>query len=223
MPRRAWLWLWFVLSATHAVATAQGFSEVGGDTPPAARRDAGEVVLHIRAYADGEVAPNALIRAHDVANGILEAAGLFAEWRLCDLSETCPPERGDSSEVVVILSSRPRPDGRLDCGRAARGAHISEGTVIVSVPCVRDVVRQLARPSRNRSHPVLASARHEDLVGAAVAHEIGHVLGMGHTPTGLMRAQLGADEVIALGLGRLGFGEPEAALLRARATLARRE
>jgi hypothetical protein len=47
-------------------------------------------------------------------------------------------------------------------------------------------------------------------VGAVVAHEIGHVLGVADAPTGLMRAHLRAEEVIAPGLGRVGFSETEA-------------
>ncbi|AMY09148.1 hypothetical protein LuPra_02361 [Luteitalea pratensis] len=223
MPRRCWGWIWLAVLAIHGGVTSPGVVAEGRDQLPAPSQGASDMLLQIRAYADGRVAPGTLTRAHDVARGILDSAGLGTEWRLCVTPEACPPAEGHVSEVVVILSSHARPDGHVDCGRAARGESDSEGTVLVSVPCVRDVVMRLARPSRNRAHPLLAAARHEDLVGAVIAHELGHVLGMGHAPTGLMRAQLGADELIALGSGLLGFSESEGAILRTHATLARRE
>ena len=224
MPRCGWVWwIWLVALALHSGVATRGVVAEVRDQLPTAPQGAIGTRLRILAYADARVDPETLHRANEVAGGIMNSAGLATEWRLCGTPEACPPSDRHVSDVVVILSSWERPDGRVDCGRTARGASDFAGTVVVSVPCVRHAVMQLARPGRNRANPLLAAARHEDLVGAVIAHELGHVLGMGHAPTGLMRATLGADELIALGLRQLGFSMSEGVMLRAHATLARRE
>jgi hypothetical protein len=46
-----------------------------------------------------------------------------------------------------------------------------------------------------------------------VTHEIGHVLGLPHTSSGLMRDRLEAGEIRALRQGRLAFSDGEAAVM----------
>jgi predicted Zn-dependent protease len=59
-----------------------------------------------------------------------------------------------------------------------------------------------------------AVARHDDIVGAVIAHEIGHLLGLPHAPAGLMRASLEAGEILALRRGTLAFSDSESAAMR---------
>jgi hypothetical protein len=92
--------------------------------------------------------------------------------------------------------------------------------VIVSVPCVAGVAFRLTRRAGTGTHPLLAMPRHDDLLGAIVAHEIGHLLGIRHAPAGLMRARLEAGDVIALRRGKLRFSPAEASRMRIAALLA---
>ena len=64
----------------------------------------------------------------------------------------------------------------------------------------------------------LASGRY-DLIGTA-AHEIGHLLGIRHAPTGLMRASLEAGDIVAFRRGKLRFSPAEARGMRIAAQLA---
>ena len=73
------------------------------------------------------------------------------------------------------------------------------------------------------THPLLAMPRHDDLIGAVVAHEIGHLLGIRHAPAGLMRASLETDDMIALRRGKLRFIPAEAGRMRIAALLAGEE
>ncbi len=76
----------------------------------------------------------------------------------------------------------------------------------------------LSRRRENQANPVLASLVADDLVGAVVAHEIGHLLGLKHAPTGIMRAVFGSAEIVAFRTGTLGFSRQEAAFMRASAS-----
>ncbi len=189
---------------------------------PAVEEDRDRVALRVRFYADGRVDHAIPGRALETAKNMLDAAGLVTAWRLCTTADACQLEESSVPEVVVILSSRSRPAGREDCGVATRGAHAASGTVLVFVPCVAEVAHRIARRLTGRSHPLLAEGRHDDLAGAVVAHEIGHLLGMRHAPTGLMRARFEADDIVTLRLGRFGFSQEEVAVMRARGFAASR-
>jgi len=49
------------------------------------------------------------------------------------------------------------------------------------------------------------------VLAAALAHEIGYLLGVGHTPTGVMCPQFGRRHIIEADSGGLLFSAPQAA------------
>jgi hypothetical protein len=196
---------------------------VGGSTPVTHETDRDLVALRVRAYADKQVNEATVRPALKVAEHLLASSGLVVAWRVCDVAQSCPVEVTPVPEIVVILSSRDRQNGRENCGVAAHGARASAGTVMVSVPCVAGVAFRLTRRAETGTNPLLAMPRHEDLVGAIVAHEIGHLLGLRHAVAGLMRANLEATDIVALRRGKLRFSPAEAGRMRIAALLAGEE
>ena len=172
------------------------------------------VALRVRVYADRQVDRGTIGPALEAAGDLLASAGIVVSWRVCETPQACPDTDGPASETVVIFSSRPRRNDSENCGLAAHGAPGTAGTVIVSVPCVATFAFRLTRGLETRTTPLLAVLRHDDLAGAIVAHEIGHLLGIRHAPTGVMRATLEAGDVIRLRSRRLRFSPAEAGRMR---------
>jgi hypothetical protein len=196
---------------------------MAGSTPVTNEAAPDLVALRVRAYADKHVDEATMRPALEVADDLLTSAGLVVAWRVCDPAQSCPVEDTPVPEIVVLLSSRDRQNGRENCGVAAHGARDSAGTVMVSVPCVAGVAFRLTRRPGTGTNPLLAMPRHDDLIGAIVAHEIGHLLGIRHAPAGLMRASLETDDMIALRRGKLRFSPAEGGRMRIAALLAGEE
>jgi hypothetical protein len=191
-----------------------------GATAVTTEADSDLVTLRVRLHADMHVDDATIRPALEVATHLLASAGLVVAWRVCDKVQSCPVEDTPLPEIVVILSSGDRQEGREVCGVAAHGARDATGTVLVSVACVAAFAFRLSRDTRAGTNPLLAMPRHDDLIGAVVAHEIAHLLGIRHAPAGLMRATLEVDNTIALRRGTLRFSPVEARMMRLAASSA---
>jgi hypothetical protein len=167
--------------------------------------------LRVWIYMTGTLDPAVRDRARQIADDLLRSAGVAVEWRTCDAADPCSRATDPSPNVTLFLTSAMRPT----CGTVALERSGLSATVLISVPCAADVVLDVTRGPAGRSNPLLSTLETPDLLGAAMAHELGHVLGLSHAPIGMMRARLDMDGMLALRRGELRFTRREVAVMRA--------
>jgi Putative peptidase family len=166
--------------------------------------------LRVWIYVTRPMEPADRDMARQIAHHLLGSAGVEVEWRTCDVAKACSRAIHPSPNVILILTSAMRPA----CGTAALDRSGLSATVLISVPCVSEVVLEVTHGPAGRSNPLLSTLQPRHLLGAAIAHELGHVLGLSHTADGVMRARLDIGAMLALRRGELRFTRREVAAMR---------
>jgi hypothetical protein len=150
--------------------------------------------------------------ARRIATELLESARIRSEWQ--DEDAMGPRQgRGVVWIDVQLLPHRKatQPDAS---GEVAHDARTHAPTVLMYMPRIADLVRAMHTSTAGRSRPGLATIELGHLAGLTIAHEVGHVLGLPHAPSGVMKARPGLDEVVELRASRLRFLPPDAARMR---------
>jgi hypothetical protein len=138
-----------------------------------------------------------LARAQNVASGIFAASGIELQW-------TQTPVEGRRVRLTIV-KHRLKGLPKRAVGYATLTPPGSESYAIVSLPAVAEVAES-------------EDAALEIVLGASLAHEIGHVLlrSSAHSPAGVMSPRFTRRELRLAASGRLLFSTQERERLRSR-------
>ena len=169
------------------------------------------VRLHVISHPTLDVEDMDLARR--TVSALLESVGIRNDWRDCSTAD-CSVASSASLTVSVLLLPLMKLTDATVCAEVTRDAATLVPTVLVYVPHLASQVQIIRRGSSGRSHPALATLQIGHLVGTAIAHEVGHALGVGHGASGVMKPRLTTDDVLALRRSELLFGPVEGARMR---------
>ena len=177
---------------------------------PAAAAEDTKIRVFLFDYA--EVSRTVLDNAKAAASAAMEPAGVEIEWAECATPGKEAPKDslcdGHTTMDIQLRILNAAMASRMKTSRHCLGYAITTSGSVASVYHHRAV--ELAN---------LGFAPLGVILGAAMAHEIGHLLlaEPGHSSAGLMRANWDKAEMESMGRGRLTFSKPQASRVRSMA------
>ncbi len=166
---------------------------------------AGAATVQLRVFPHASVDAPTLQLARTTASKLLASGRISAEWRECGTPERNCSESSEPVAVIVLLLPVAKTTDEDVSGEVVQDQSTRAPTVIVYLPNLADRLRTIVQSAPGRSNPALATLELGHLIGLAIAHEVGHIFGLPHTPAGVMKARLATDDLIALQAARLAF------------------
>ena len=172
--------------------------------------------IGVRVYNDARVPEEQLRTAEEVAARVLRQAGIEAEWSDCTVIRGAPPSESSacaaslrSTDLVLYLVDR----------LEAHFSWVDRNALGYSIIPDTHELASMTYVSYSRIQKLSAStsAGVEDLLGLAVAHEIGHLLfgSNQHANQGLMRATWRLRDLEAKAWDEFQFTQEQGNRLRA--------
>jgi hypothetical protein len=204
------------------IALAAGILSLGGQTASGQSvRSQTEFgwTLCIRIDDAARVSPGTLARGIEVAGRVLLAAGVPTEWQTNPADSSKDPKtRTPKPAVLAPANSAGRNCLILSVTRGvSRHAYPTAlGFALPYTQTAPDVTIFYDRIERLESRAVSANATAPQILGCAMAHEIGHVLlgSTQHSSGGIMKGPWSQVEFERLAKGWLGFSTPQSEVMR---------
>ena len=134
------------------------------------------VELDLRVIVHATLDRADLDRASETFRKLLASAGFLSRWRDCS-GVACSVDPGSVAIDVLLLPITKLTEGDV-CGEITRDALTGVRTVLIYAPLIAERVRAIRLRPDGRSNPAFATMQTGHLVGAAIAHEVGHALGL---------------------------------------------
>jgi hypothetical protein len=180
----------------------------------AASSSALEITIHVYDYA--RVEPPQMVEAEALAARVLGQAGIETRWRHCTMptlglaAELDCAEAGNGMTHLIVRILPERMSRKIASRSQQFGTSISTRAGVFSTDAYVFFERVVDLAGGGRS-PWRA------LLGAAIAHEVGHLLlgDNSHHAVGIMRARWGREEIKQILMGVLTFTPRQAERMRA--------
>ena len=140
-------------------------------------------------------------KARAEADRILITVHVQLRWVAPESNETCTGPQGESFLSIILVPQCPKD---LPTSAGAMGRAVLVGTAYPRAYIFLDRVQSFDVVHRTNKSSYLGV-----ILGHAISHEMGHLLGLPHTSAGIMRAQWGRQEWVAAVTGVLGFSFPD--------------
>ena len=161
------------------------------------------IELRVMTYASD---PENVRLAGQTAIDLLGAAGVRAIWRICVAGpDRCAPSPNARRSVLVRLLPLSKASDPSVTGEVVKDSVTGGPAVLVYLKSEQALALSFQRSASGRSHPALATLSAGHLVGLTVAHEVGHVLGLPHSRTGIMKPRWDTADIIAARSAQLTF------------------
>lgn len=171
-------------------------------------------IVQVRVFAHAAVDVPTVQLAKTTASKLLESGRIGTEWQDCGtVGGTCNEASAPVQVNVLLLPVAKMTEDDVS-GEVVQDQATGTPTVLVYLPNLADRVRILRQSAAGRSHPALATLQLGHLIGLAIAHEVGHVFGLPHAASGVMKARLATDDLLALHASRLAFTPRDTTAMR---------
>lgn len=169
------------------------------------------VPVPIRLHVYVEISPAALKLAKETASSAMAQAGVRLSWAECSTKEDVPSKDAVCDQPITPLDLQIRIVDKAMAKRAGKRSNC------LGYAIVAGEFSSIAAAYFHRALELEGGnlADRGPILGAIIAHEIGHLLGVAqHSETGLMRARWDDQDLKSLAKGRLLFTGDQAIRLR---------